>query len=191
MTRRGDWMQTASGRQLWPLDLRPEDIDLADIVHSLARQCRFNGHVRCDHYSVAQHSVLVSENVPSRLRLSALLHDAAETYLGDVIRPLKRSLYVNTGLEFQPFADVEERLMRAVRERFGLPLLTDGEQSIIGQADLLLLATEARDVMSPLHPDWPECEAQGWPVLTERIVPLGPVEAERLFLERFRELVRG
>lgn len=70
--RIGDWMQTASGRMFWPVDPRPEDVEINDIAHALSLTCRYCGHVR-EFYSVAQHSVLVSDAAPAENRLWPLL----------------------------------------------------------------------------------------------------------------------
>jgi hypothetical protein len=88
--RRGDWMQTFTGRAFYPLDPRPEDIDPVDIAHALSLICRYGGH-SSRFYSVAEHCVLMSHAVAPEHALWALLHDATEAYLGDMIRPLKRS----------------------------------------------------------------------------------------------------
>jgi hypothetical protein len=88
---RGIPMQLLSGKAFYVTDPKPEDIDILDIAHSLSMQCRYNGHTK-GFYSVAEHSVLVANLVPPRLRLQALLHDASEAYVGDVIRPIKRLL---------------------------------------------------------------------------------------------------
>ena len=78
--RRGDWIQTYLGIQFWPLDPRPEEVMLFDIAHSLSNMCRFTGHCR-EFYSVAQHSVIVSQNVPREDAAWGLLHDASEAYM--------------------------------------------------------------------------------------------------------------
>lgn len=76
MTERiGDWIQTFTGRQFWPLDPQPDHIDIADIAHALAHDCRFGGHCR-RFYSVAEHSVLLSRAVAPEFRLAALMHDS-------------------------------------------------------------------------------------------------------------------
>lgn len=116
---RGDWMQTFTGRAFYPLAPRPEDIDPLDIAHSLSMQCRYNGHVQ-RFYSVAEHCVLMSDwillNVgPGRaddLALWALLHDAPEAYVGDMVRPLK--------VNMPDFCDADDRVMLAVAHRFNL-----------------------------------------------------------------------
>lgn len=136
-TRRGDWMQLASGKAFYPLDPRPEDIELADIAGALSRVCRFGGHVSA-FYSVAQHSVLVSQVCDPADALWGLLHDASEAYLGDLIRPLKRQP------ECAGYCAAEARLMAVICERFGLP---PEMPASVARADEVLLATEARDLM--------------------------------------------
>src|SRR4051812_30250690 len=84
--RVGNWMQTFTGRQFWPVDPRADEIAIEDIARALAMTCRFGGHVRF-HYSVAQHSFLVSLVCSPEHALWGLLHDASEAYLGDVVWP--------------------------------------------------------------------------------------------------------
>src|SRR5690606_5290032 len=81
--RLGDWMQTFTGRAVYPLDLRPDDIDIQDIAHALSMQCRYAGHTR-QFYSVAEHSVHVARwcrQYGPAAALEGLLHDATEAYL--------------------------------------------------------------------------------------------------------------
>jgi hypothetical protein len=85
---RGGWMQTFTGRQFFPMDPRPEEVDPTDIAHALSLLCRYNGHVD-RFYSVAEHCVHLSYVVPPEHALWALLHDATEAYVGDMISPLK------------------------------------------------------------------------------------------------------
>ena len=87
--RVGDWIQTMSGVIFYPLDPRPEEIRIEDIAHALSHQCRFAGHCR-EFYSVAEHSVRVSRELPQEFMLWGLLHDASEAYLVDLPRPIKR-----------------------------------------------------------------------------------------------------
>lgn len=86
--RKGDWIQTYTGRQFWPLDPKPEEVCIEDIAHALSQQCRYAGHT-IRFYSVAQHSVEIALRVPRAAALWGLLHDAAEAYLVDLPRPVK------------------------------------------------------------------------------------------------------
>jgi len=166
------WIQTHGGRQFWPLAPRADDIDIGDIAHSLSLLCRFNGHCR-EFYSVAEHSLRVSRLCAPEQALWGLLHDAAEAYFGDIPRPVKA--------QFPAVADMEERLLRAVAERFALPW---PPPAAVREADERLLATEARDLMGAPPADWRLVAAP----LAERIVPLAPRAAEAAFLARFHDL---
>lgn len=111
-----------SGRRLDILDPSPLDVELSDIAHGLARVARWNGQTIGDYpFSVAQHSVLVLElfrahhpTADVRSQLYALLHDAPEYVMGDIISPFKTAMGGN-------YREVEERLLGAVHLRFGLP----------------------------------------------------------------------
>ena len=166
------WIQTYGGRAFYPLDPDPDGLDPADIAHSLALQCRFNGHCRV-FYSVAEHSVRVSHAVPPDLALWGLLHDATEAYVGDLPRPIKQQL--------PQYRQAENDLMRVVADRFGL--VWPMPQAVL-EADTRLLATEARDLMAPPPEDW----GRGVDPLPERIDPLPAEKAEQAFLARYAEL---
>jgi hypothetical protein len=179
MERAGNWMQTYTGRRFWPLDPRPEDIDIVDIAHALAMTCRYGGHCK-QFYSVAQHSVLVAGKAPAHLALRALLHDAPEalTGFGDVIRPMKK--HVDAGfIEW-----VENIVERAICARFDLPfpLLTPE----IKRLDNRILSDEREQVMAPLAATGPE-----WGNLYEPlgvvIEPWAPEVAREKFLNAFEE----
>lgn len=115
------WQRMLSGRRLDLLDPSPLDIEIEDIAHGLARVARWNGQTKGDHaFSVAQHCLLVeaiyahtNEGTSGSNRLAALLHDAAEYVIGDMISPFKAAL----GVDYKAF---ELRLMAAIRLRFGL-----------------------------------------------------------------------
>ena len=103
-----------SGRYVSPLDMRPEDLDIRDIAHHLSQVCRYTGGTPF-HYSVAQHSVLVSQYFTDRDgKLAGLLHDAAEAYLNDLASPVKH----DPRLAF--FVEADQRLSSMIFERFGL-----------------------------------------------------------------------
>lgn len=188
-TKRDDsgWIQSYTGRQLWPLDSSPEDYCIEDIAHSLSCQCRYLGHTR-EPYSIAQHSVLVSHVVPSEHALWGLLHDAAESLIGDWPRPLKRSMYGDldriTGEGFVSLKLIEHRILFDIATAFNLPWPMPSKE--IEQADLLMLATEQRDLMAT--PPRPWISTENVMPLAERIIPLAWRESEAMFLARFAEL---
>jgi hypothetical protein len=183
MSRRGDWLCTASGRQFWPLDPRADEIRVEDIAHALARSCRFLGH--CSRfYSIAEHSLLVARHTvgDEATRLRALLHDAAEAYLPDMPRPLKHLP------EFAWYRETERRIMDAVCERFGLEL---EEPASVKAADLRALATEARELMPRVSVDrWASIDGvpsfESGLVFGSYVLPMQLVAGE--FLVAFEEL---
>jgi 5'-deoxynucleotidase YfbR-like HD superfamily hydrolase len=168
------WIQTYSGRKFYPLDPHIDSIVIQDIAHALSNICRFTGHCK-EFYSVAQHSVLVSYICNEENALWGLLHDQSEAYAQDLPKPLKCSP------EFATYREIEKRIQKAGCQRFGL---SEQEPTDVKKADILLLATEARDLMSPLHPDWKS------PVepLPFRIEPWEPARAKTEFLKRFYQL---
>jgi hypothetical protein len=140
--RIGNWMQTYTGRQFWPIDPRPDEIFIEDIAHALGNACRYAGHC-ITFYSVAEHSVLMARAVPQEFKAWALLHDASEAYLVDVPRPLKPFL---TG-----YADLEDRVMAAVATRFGLAAEMP---AIVKDTDNRILHDERRQNMMQCEADW-------------------------------------
>lgn len=116
------WQRMLSGRRLDLLDPTPMDIEIEDIAHGLSFVARWNGQTKGDHaYSVAEHSLLVTElfarmspNSPVMWQLAALLHDAPEYVIGDMISPVKSA--VGPGYE-----ELDERLAAAIHRKFGLP----------------------------------------------------------------------
>ena len=168
--REGDWIQTYSGIQFWPLDPRPEEVWLKDIAHALSNQCRFAGHC-LSFYSVAQHAILVSRSVPKEYAIWGLLHDAAEAYLVDLPRPIK-----NHSTLGNHYRRAEEYLMRTICTRFGLPV---EEPWSVRIADNRVLMTEKRDLLSRSLALWAEPQVEP---LVATIRPWQPRTAERKFL---------
>jgi len=168
------WIQTYTGKRFTPTNPIVDDIVIEDIAHPLSMQCRFSGHVK-KFYSVAQHSVLVSYVCDNQDALWGLLHDASEAYLVDIPRPIKKSGKFDNYLEF------ENIMQRAICKKFGLQ--PDMPESV-RMADDMLLATEARDLMSPMHKDWINLTDP----LPFTITPLSHDDAKLLFLKRFEEL---
>jgi hypothetical protein len=170
-----NYMNTISGRKFWPLDPRAEDVDIRDIAHALANLCRFNGHVR-KFYSVAQHSVIVSQVVPPEFALYGLLHDAAEAYIGDMTRPLKHDP------KMARFKECDIRLSAVIYQRFGLG---HEEPPCVKAADRLVLQDEVRDVA--LHTERGSGYVHG--AGTGRFIhPQCPDEAKHSFIFRFHQL---
>jgi 5'-deoxynucleotidase YfbR-like HD superfamily hydrolase len=183
-----------SGRQLDLLNPSPLDIEIADIAHGLARVARWNGQTNGAHiFSVAQHTLLVeavmreqAPRVDTRVRLAALLHDAPEYVIGDMISPFKAVL----GGDYKA---VEMRLLSAIHIRFGLtPVLADQITRQIKQADRGAAYLEATQLAG-----FAESEARrlfgrdpGLPEATARdyLMPWTAARAEKRFLARFRIL---
>jgi hypothetical protein len=180
-----------SGRRLDLLEPSPLDIEIADIAHGLARVARWNGQTKGAHaFSVAQHSVLVerlvselSPRLSREVRLMALLHDAPEYVVGDLISPFKAAVGIN-------YKALEERLMAAIHLRFGLPTQIPATlKTLFKRADHLSAYFEATQLAG-----FEEKEARrlfGAPpkaMKTPRLIPLETAEAQNQFLERFRRL---
>lgn len=176
LDRKGHWIPLVTQRRFWPLDPRPGDVDIEDIAWSLARICRFNGHLRCPLYSVAQHSVMCSRIVPKRYALEAELHDAPENIAGDCITPIKL-------LIAHVYEPIHDTIMDAVSERFGLRWTAECRRQV-KRADRIMLATETRD----LHPAGVLNGPFDYKPLPQRLKAVGARQARKMFLERFEEL---
>lgn len=164
------WQRMLSGRRLDLLDPTPVDIEIEDIAHGLAFVARWNGQTAGDFaYSVAEHSLLVEQiftrrdpGADPRWKLAALLHDAPEYVLGDMISPVKAAIGADYGA-------LDARLDAAVHLRFGLPaVLPVAVKRAIKKADTLSARLEA-----------------------ERIAGFSAVEADRIFGRPDAELIRG
>ena len=180
MAEPGPFLQTVSGRRVNPFDPDPSQLDVGDIARALANICRFGGHSRV-FYSVAQHSVIVSELVEQRGGdaddvFAALMHDASEAYLGDMPHPIKHRSALGAA-----FKAAEEHLELALRERFRIK----ADVPEIKRADRALLATERR-VFSAENWHWPELDGVEPPEL--ELVAWPPDEAAAAFARRYAEL---
>lgn len=172
---RGDWMQTFTGRQFYPADPRPEDIDPTDIAHALSLLCRYGGHVE-RFYSVAEHCVLMSYAVPPEDALAALLHDATEAYVVDLPRPLKRLC--------PDYQAIEATVWIAIARHFGLP--SPDLPASVHEADNRILLTERNRLMTNTRYPWFQ-DGRMEP-LDVTIVCWAPATAERRYLHRLIEL---
>jgi hypothetical protein len=145
LERRGDWMCTFTGLRFWPLDPRPEDICIEDIAHALACENRYGGHLP-EPYSVAHHCLLaawIARDILGGDRADVrdtLMHDAAEAYLKDIPRPLKRSL--------PGYKEIEHGVEAAIAAKFGLRFPMP---PIVKRADEMALAIERRDLFPASH----------------------------------------
>jgi len=186
------WQRMLSGRRLNLLDPSPLDIEIEDIAHGLARVARWNGQTKGAHpFSVAQHSIAVEHLAAltdQPWRLAALLHDAPEYVIGDLISPFKSAL----GLDYRAF---ENRLLAAVHRRFGLSeSLPAPITKAIKAADRLSAHHEARLLAGFTEAEaveffGPAGELGG--LADELFTPWAPDEAEQRYLACFRQLAAG
>ena len=190
------WQRMLSGRRLDILNPSPLDVEIEDIAHGLARVARWNGQTRGGGiFSVAQHSVLVAEILglldpaaPARWRLFALLHDAPEYVIGDMISPFKAALG-------HVYREVEDRLARAILLRFSLnPEPAPALRRMTKQADRISAYFEAtlyagfdREEAARLFgaPDIDLRRVEEW------LAPMPPETAQDLFLRQFRAFDGG
>lgn len=162
---------TASGRLINIYNPEPDSIILSDIANSLSKICRFGGHIH-DFYSVAQHSVLVAAMADSDIKMEALMHDAAEAFVGDMIKPLKTII----GKQFD---DIEDRFMQIIVDKFELDM---AKMYRVKEYDLAALSLE-HNVLQMQNP-------KPWHTTTtvlgvaHRMLP--PVEAKAEFLLAFK-----
>lgn len=174
---RGAWMQTFTGLSFYILDPRVDDIDPVDIAHALGMLCRYGGHTSV-FYSVAEHCVLMSYAVAPEHALSALLHDATEAYVSDMIRPLKQVM--------PEYRKVEDRLALVICDRFGIGRVCPAE---VKEADLRILQDERAVLMSRSHQPWASLE--GVAPLGVRVEGWSPAQAKARYLRRLSELTAG
>lgn len=190
------WQRMLSGRRLDLLNPSPLDIEIEDIAHGLARVARWNGQTKGDTaFSVAQHCVLVEElalhidpKLDRKARLAALLHDAPEYVVGDMISPFKAAL----GLDYKAF---ENRLLAAIHIRFGLP--PHGAQKLeafIKKCDHLAAYLEATQLAGFAVEEAEKFFGKPKALTGEtaqrffRLKPLAPNDAAALYLKTFRKL---
>jgi 5'-deoxynucleotidase YfbR-like HD superfamily hydrolase len=186
------WQRMLSGRRLDLLDPSPLDIEIEDIAQGLARVARWNGQTEGEHaFSVAEHSMVVedicvelTEDLDAKWRLAALLHDAPEYVIGDMISPFKAALSVD-------YKEFEERLQIAIHVRFGLPgKLPKEVVALIKEADRAAAYIEATQLAGFGFDEaaklFPRPKGLSLPRLTPR--PAG--EIQTAFLERYHALAR-
>ena len=184
------WQRMLSGRRLDLLDPSPLDVEIEDIAHGLSRVARWNGQTAGPiAYTVAQHSVLVEHlvarldpDVPQKWRLAALLHDAPEYVIGDMITPFKAIIGPN-------YKEIDTRLITAIHIRFGLPgTLPHRIEALIKRADRISAYLEATQLAG-----FTVTEARkifGAPKIGTDLViePVTPDQAKSRYLKRYRLL---
>lgn len=187
------WQRMLSGRRLDLLDPSPFDIEIEDIARGIARVARWNGQTSGDHaFSVAEHSVVVTDlfqklkpGATQAELLTALLHDAAEYVIGDMISPFKQAL----GIDYKAF---EVRLEEAIHLRFGLPAKMPPKlKKLIKQADIYCAWFEATQIAGFSLDEankYFTAPPEGMGVVID---PLPVKEAEALFLEKFERLFQA
>ncbi len=187
------WQRMLSGRRLDLLDPSPLDVEIEDIARGLARVARWNGQTSGDHaFSVAEHSVVVeglfhqlNPKASREERLTALLHDAAEYVIGDMISPFKAALGVD-------YKDFEARLEEAIHLRFGLPPKMPAKlKKKIKQCDVYCAWFEATQIAGFTVEEADKYFITPPDGVHVTIDPLPVVEAEKLFLEQFAQLSHG
>jgi hypothetical protein len=163
----GNWIETYTGKRFHFLDPKPEEICIKDIAHALSLKCRYSGHCKF-FYSVGQHSLHVAYLLPEELKLSGLLHDAAEAYIPDIPRPIKR----HYGLE-----EAENKIISVIADKYNLYF-----DDMILEVDNTMLSTEAEQLME---------NKDGWAPLPKplpfKIDQYEPLFIEGKFLEQFNK----
>jgi len=187
------WQRMLSGRRLDLIDPSPLDIEIEDIAHGLARVARWNGQTTGRHaFSVAQHSLVVEDILrdlapdwPLKWRLAALLHDAPEYVIGDMISPFKAAL----GLDYRAF---ESKLEAAIHIRFGLPpTLPSPVKSIIKRADMICAYFEATELAGFTKAEALRCFGSPPRGMKQNVSPLPTAKVEERFLARFNSLSKA
>ena len=186
------WQRMLSGRRLDLLDPSPLDVEIGDIAHGLARVARWNGQTRGDHaFSVAQHSLVVEHifgtiapEASADQRLAALLHDAAEYVIGDMISPFKAAI----GGDYKA---VEQRLQTAVHLRFSLPArMPEKLKKTIKRADQIAAFFEATELAGFSLSEATKFfgRPNGFSAAALSLEPLPAGAVQRALLERFAAL---
>lgn len=189
------WQRMLSGRRLDLLDPTPVDIEIEDIAHGLAFVARWNGQTHGDYaYSVAEHSLLVetlfgriSPSAPAKWKLAALLHDAPEYVIGDMISPVKAA--VGPG-----YSALDERLEAAIHIRFGLPAKTPAPvKKQIKKADKISAWMEATQIAGFTAREADKLFGKPDPAVMHdlTIVLRTPVETRNAFTARHHTLMKA
>jgi len=173
-------MLTYTGKCIDVLNFQPQDICIEDIAHSLSMICRYVGHVRF-FFSVAYHSVLVSELCTPQQKLAALLHDASEAYLSDIASPLKETPV------FAEYRALEYKIQSMINKVFGA-YVSETDRDEIMNYDINIRLVEMKQLLpyaskvlntDDIPPQYENIKIRAY----------SPEESEQLFLAKFNELV--
>jgi uncharacterized protein len=160
----GTMIRTVSGRMVDVFNPKPSMFDINDIAHSLAHQCRFGGHMPV-FYSVAQHSFHVSRRLPDKHKLAGLMHDAAESYVLDMPKPIKNGLL--------NYKQIENGILKCLAEKFNFQFPLH-ESVKIADENMLIIEYENLILGLKTHP----------------MEPMAPQIAKQYFLNQFNELTK-
>lgn len=170
----GGWIQTFTGKKYSLLNPQPEAVDIMDIAHALSMICRYTGHID-RFYSVAEHSFLLSYQVPEEFALEGLLHDATEAYVNDLSKPLKELL--------PEYNSIEAKHYEVISRVFGIPpTMSD----TVKEADARMLMTEHHLAMKPAPDTWGYPDIAPYPNL--KLLHMNPQQACSVFISRYFEL---
>ena len=169
------WMQTLTGKKFYPLNPTLDSIDIIDIAGALSKMCRFGGHCN-KFYSISEHCWHLSYKASPPNRLAALMHDASEAYIADIVRPIKPHL--------QNYRAIEDGLMEKIAEKFDFDWPLPQE---VKHLDLGILSDEREQNMTCMN-----VESLVWgnilPAIGVKLKFWAPPVAQEMFLERFFEL---
>lgn len=187
--RNGSFIETYSGIRMWPLDPKPDEIDIEDIAHALSLLCRFTGHCRFL-YTVGQHSlnvyhILRQLGASPVVQLRGLLHDASEAYISDIAAPTKPHI--------QGYGEIEHGIEEVIFDKYNINNVSDSDKTLIKKIDWIMVCLEA-ETLCP-HASWnraeyPHQELATLGVTAPQISEGYPLVTKVVFLEVFEELMR-
>lgn len=182
--RVGNYIQVNSGRSFYVLDPRPEDIVVQDIAHSLSNLCRFTGHGD-RFYSVGEHSVHCARiarklGLTTLQQLYALGHDASESVMNDLARPVKQNI--------PQYKEIEDNVMKVMWEVMGLPEPSEEDYHIVKMLDNTLLLHELQQLMKRDVNNYPEVEH--FPIFVDLTYGYGAGESKADFLTIYNSLMK-
>lgn len=177
ITERGAYITTYTRKRFFPLDPQPRDICIEDICMALSNNCRFTGHTS-EFYSVLQHSYYVGMYLQNKgympaVVLAGLLHDGSEAYIADVSRPVKHLA------DFGPYRRIEKKIQEVIFKKFGV---VEDYKKEVKEADTIMLATEARDLMC--DPVW----CHDMPKQEAKIVPKASWRVRNDYMDLFYQV---